>query len=225
VVIALSWAYVYRNLPGEVTWKDYGITKAMTPSRFIKAFLEWSMDIDVTLIDDYVDPTKFFCEWKEKKKKITYTTRKNNMGDVLRSIFASKSGLLSRYEWTPLRDFPEEQYAAHLRASRLYLATSAEEGRNVSVLEAMASGCIVVGFSGLGGRDYMVGSGEKQNCVLVENGNYLALGKSLERVVAELATDAHFYDSLVKNAVEAGRCLADFDKEGRSLQRFFGSLV
>jgi hypothetical protein len=225
VVIALSWAYVYRNLPVEKTWRDYGITKAMTPSPFIKAFLEWSMDIDVSLIDDYVDPTKFFCDLKEKKKKITYTTRKNNMGDVLRGIFASKGGLLSRYEWTPLKDFSEEQYAAHLRESRLYLATSPEEGRNVSVLEAMASGCIVVGFSGLGGSDYMIGSGEKHNCLLVENGNYLALGKSLEQVGSELETDAHYHDSLVQNAIETARYLADFDKEGRSLERFFRSLI
>jgi hypothetical protein len=225
VVIALSWAYVYRNLPGEVTWKDYGITKAMTPSRFIKAFLEWSMDIDVSLIDDYVDPNKFFCNLKEKRNKISYMTRKNPMGDVLRGIFAGKGGPLTRYEWTPLKDFSEEKYAAHLRASRLYLATSAEEGRNVSVLEAMASGCIVVGFSGLGGSEYMVGLGEKQNCVLVENGDYLALGKSLERVVSELATDAHYCDLLVQNAVETGRCLADLDKEGRSLERFFRSVI
>ena len=225
VVIALSWAYVYRNLPVEVTWKDYGITKAMTPSRFIKAFLEWSMDIDVTLIDDYVDPNKFFCNLKEKQEKITYMTRKNNMGDILQGIFASKGGLLSRYEWTSLRDFSEERYAAHLRESRLYLAASAEEGRNVSVLEAMASGCIVVGFSGLGGSDYMVASGKKQNCVLVENGDYLALGKSLERVVEELATDAHCYASLVQNAVETARGLADLDQEGRSLERFFRSVI
>jgi glycosyltransferase involved in cell wall biosynthesis len=224
VVIALAWAYVFRKLPAAKTWQDYGIREALTPSRFIKEFLEWFMEIKVTLIHDYIDSAKFFVDLEAKKPKITYLSRKNKIGDLLGSVFARKSGLLSHYDWVPMEDFSEEEYARNLRESRIFVATSSEEGRNISVLEAMASGCIVVGFSGLGGSDYMVGTGEKRNCILVENGNHLDLGKSIERVALDLEQDSHCFDSVIQNARETARSFADFEKEGESLARFFRSL-
>jgi hypothetical protein len=224
VVVALSWSYIFRALPAAKTWQDYGISEAITPSRFIKDFLECFMDIKVTLIDDYVDPAIFFHDPLVKKDKVTYLSRKCRIGDVLGAVFARKNDLPSRYVWTRMEDFSEEAYARHLRESRIYLATSPEEGRNVSVLEAMASGCIVVGFSGLGGSEYMVGSGKTRNCILVENGNYLALVRSIEWVALELSQNSHSFDAMIRNAVETGRSFADFEKEGMSLERFFRSL-
>lgn len=224
VVIALSWAYVYLHLPKGENWKDYGISRAITPTPFIKAFLEWSMGIDVTLIGDYVDLTRFTYRPGKKKSKIAYMTRKSKIGEILCSIFRKKNELLSAYEWISMENFVEEEYAQHLVESRIYLATSSEEGRNISVLEAMASGCVVVGFSGLGGSDYMVGSGNKRNCVLIENGNYLELGKRLEEAVRKLEKDNHCFDSIITNAVDTVRPFGDFDKEAKTLKRFFKSL-
>jgi hypothetical protein len=225
VVIALSWSYVFRHLPVGESWQDYGISEVITPSRFIKDFLAWYMDVKVTLIDDYVDPEVYFFDPKVRKRKISYLSRKNAMGDRLRDVLAGRDHPLSQYDWTAMENFSEDVYAQHLRESKIFLATSSEEGRNISVLEAMASGCIVVGFSGLGGSDYMVGHGSKRNCILVENGNYLALGKSMERVGLDLEEDPHCCDAMIQNAVATAQSFANFDKEGRSLERFFRSLA
>lgn len=59
IAIALNWAYVYPSLPKGEDWKDYGINQAITPSRVIKDFLEWSMGLGVTLIDNYVDTKRY----------------------------------------------------------------------------------------------------------------------------------------------------------------------
>lgn len=225
IVIALNWALIYRNLPAGKNWKDFGISTVITPSPFVKRFIEWTMGLDVTLIENYVDTTKYAYQPEKKINNIAYISRKDLSGEILRSVFERKQGPLRHYNWIRLGNLNEEHYASQLAHSRIFLATSQEEGMPTSVLEAMASGCIVIGYSGLGGRDFMRGDGPEQNCVLVENGDYLALGKSLERVADTLRTEDHPYDPLINNALQTGSAFRSQEREVESLRRFFLSLL
>jgi glycosyltransferase involved in cell wall biosynthesis len=224
VVIALNWGYVYKSLPLGENWKDYGIDQAMTPSRVIKHFLEWSMGIEVTLINNYIDISRYWYQPHKKKAKIAYMTRKDPSGEILRSIFQKKGGVFKAWEWMPLSDMSEDEYSQQLVESRIYLVTHIQEGIPTSALEAMASGCVVVGFSGIGGNDYMIGGGDKQNCFLVENGNFPELGKTLEQVIFQFENDTQIHDSLIARGIRTANQFEDFDREGVSLKRFFQSL-
>lgn len=224
VALALNWAYIYRTLPIGENWKDYGITKAITPSPAIKIFLEWSMGLDVSLIENYLDTSKYFYQPERKRNKISYMIRKDPSGEILRSIFKRKGGFFTRYEWSQLKDLSEEEYSRQLVDSRIFLATSPQEGMPTSILEAMASGCIVVGFSGIGGNDFMVGKGEEQNCVLVENGDMPNLGKKIEEVIFSFRKDDHTFEHIIQNGLTTAKQFGDFNKEGESLKNFFLSL-
>ena len=224
LVIVLSWAYIFKNLPEGENWKDYGITQAITPSTYIKEFLEWSMGVTVTLIGDYVAPTRFYPPSEKKKHKIVYQARRSNVGNLLRGYLEKKGGALNDYEWTPMINFDEDQYASHLREASICLLTSEQEGTPTSALEGMATGCVVVGYTGIGGSDIMIGEGDNQNCVLVENGHLLELGQTLEKVAIDMKQQPGCYDAVIKNAVSTARRFADFEKEGDSLKRFFESL-
>jgi hypothetical protein len=225
IVIALNWALIYRNLPAGTNWKDFRIATAITPSPFVKRFIEWTMGMDVTLIENYVDTTKYAYQPAKKTNNIAYVSRKDLSGEILRSIFERKQGPLRHYHWVRLGNLNEEHYASQLVHSRIFLATSQEEGMPTSVLEAMASGCIVIGYSGLGGNDFMRGDGPKQNCMLVENGDYLALGKCLERVVGTLGTENHPCDPIIANALQTANAFRSREREIESLRRFFLSLL
>ncbi len=225
IVIALNWAFIYRNLPAGMNWKDFGISKAITPSPFVKRFIEWAMGLDVTLIENYLDTTRYVYQPEIKSNNITYISRKDLSGEILRSIFERKKGPLRHYKWIRLGNLDEEHYARQLAHSKIFLATSQEEGLPTSVLEAMASGCIVIGYSGLGGNDFMRGDGPKQNCMLVENGDYLALGKCLETVVDTLTNERLRCEPLIANALQTAHAFRSQEREVESLRRFFLSLL
>lgn len=129
------------------------------------------------------------------------------------------------WEWVDMKDMNEDQYSGHLCESMIFLATSLQEGIPTSVLEAMSSGCLVIGYSGIGGNDYMTENGDNQNCFLVENGNLPELVKTLEEVLLGWNQSADRRDLIIKNAVETAKQFHDFDKEGRCLKKYFENIA
>lgn len=224
VVFALSWALDYARLrPGE-RWQDFGISRVMAKSPVVKHFLEWYMEIAVSLVDEFIDPARYFRQPGSKQPQIAYLTRKDDTGTWLQAVLNRKGGPLSTYQWLPLRNLEEDMYAHHLRDAAVYVTTTTQEAMNVSVLEAMACGCLVVGYSGVGGNAYMVGQGERQNCILVENGNLPLLGETLEQVLRDLVADPQRYDPVRDNAVATAQVYQDPVREAQSLKDFFDSL-
>jgi len=222
VVIALSWAPAYNRLqPGE-RWQDLGVNHVITPSPLIQRYLAWSMDVTVTLIPEVVEATRYFYQPTLKQPQISYTTRKDPSGEWLRGLLTRKTPALTAYTWTALRNLSEDEYAQHLRTSQLYLATTMQEGTHISVLEAMACSCLVVGYSGIGGKDYLVGDGAAQNAILVENGNLPQLSQILEQTLLALRSEPTRYATVVANAVATARAYQNPGAEATSLQAFFG---
>ncbi len=66
---------------------------------------------------------------------------------------------LGDWEVVTLEGRPEDEVAAELRRAALFVALGREEGFGLPVAEALASGCPVVGFHGMGGRSSSAPSG------------------------------------------------------------------
>ena len=92
--------------------------------------------------------------------------------------------------------------AAELRRAALFVALGREEGFGLPVAEALASGCPVVGFHGMGGRE-LFGS---EYAVAIEDGDVGALATWIERFVAE-------YDD----------CRTQWERRGAEATDFVGS--
>ncbi|MEZ4662538.1 MAG: glycosyltransferase [Caldilineaceae bacterium] len=224
VVLVLSWAPAYSRLqPGE-TWRDVGVAHVLAKSPLVGDWLRWSMDADVTLIPEFVDPARYFYDAAQKRPQISYMTRKDSSGELLRGILTRRGAPFDAFTWQPLRELAEDEYAAHLRQSALFLPTTTQEAMHVSVLDAMACGCLVVGYSGIGGADYMIGEGAAQNCILVENGNLPALGRRLAEVLEAHRADAQQFADIIRNGGETARQFQDAQAETEALRAFFSRL-
>ena len=224
IVIALSWSPTYWNLPQGQTWSSFGIRRVITKSPLIKQYLRWSMGIEATLINEYVTPERYYHATEAKRPKICYLTRKERSATWLHQVLHAKGEPFTGFEWMPLRELSEDEYARHLREATVYVTTNMQEGMNTSVLEAMACGCLVVGYSGVGGGVYMEPEGPSQNCILVENGNVPALGLELESVLRDLAAEPEAHSQVTRNGLATARAYQNPADEAESLQSVFAPL-
>lgn len=97
---------------------------------------------------------------------------------------------------TVIPDCSEENFSTYLRRSKIFIAHSFPEGLGLPGLEAMACGCLVVGFTGGGGKDYMR---HGSNCFVAPDGDWNQL-ENLLHVARFLRKEEH--QSYITNAVK-----------------------
>lgn len=73
---------------------------------------------------------------------------------LMQETLRTKYPRLKAVPWEAIDNTPEEQTAARLGRSTVYLSLSSMESFGLVPLEAMAAHCIVVGFRGYGGMEY-----------------------------------------------------------------------
>jgi glycosyltransferase involved in cell wall biosynthesis len=89
-----------------------------------------------------------------KKKQIAFMPRKHPE-DALQVINILKCrGRLSGYDLIPIENKNELEAASMLNESMIFLSFGYPEGFSLPPAEAMACGCIVVGYDGMGGKEY-----------------------------------------------------------------------
>ncbi|HMQ52232.1 MAG TPA: glycosyltransferase family 4 protein [Anaerolineae bacterium] len=187
VIIALNPHYIFKALPDNETWRDYNIDGVITSSEIMADFIRWSMAIEnVVVISTAIEPDLFFYAPSQKKLQIAYMSRKDTATPLIEKIFKAKKLGMDQFKFIPVGNLSMPDYAAVLRQSHLYLTTSPYEGTNLSVLEAMACGCLCLGYDGIGGKEYIVGAGPQQNFILAETMNYIDLAKLLYDAVQRL---------------------------------------
>lgn len=222
LVIALSWQPGYSRLRPGQSWRDFGIEEVITCSSVIQRWLKWSMGVDATLFQRCVDPEQYYFAPAEKEQRIAYMTRKDRSGEWLQGVLSQRDGDLKKFSWLALRNLTEKEYARALRGSQIFLPTTQQEGMHISVLEAMACGALVIGYSGVGGGEYMVGSGPTQNCVLVENGNLPELGIVLEQTLRVWSQNEGAFAPIIQNGLVTARSFQNPETEIESLRHIFG---
>ena len=88
-------------------------------------------------------------------------------------------GCLDSWEVVNIDGCSERETAEALRSCAIFLSFSEREGFGMPPAEAMACGCYVIGFTGLGGREFF----DPAICTPVEEGNILSFAKAVERAL------------------------------------------
>jgi glycosyltransferase involved in cell wall biosynthesis len=92
--------------------------------------------------------------------------------DVVLRLAASA---LEGWEVVPIDGMSQGEVANVLRRSAIFLSFSQHEGYAMPPLEALASGCFVMGFDGFGGREYF----DPRFTLRIEDGDLVAFGDAL----------------------------------------------
>jgi len=214
VVIALSHSYIFPSIPLGESWKDYGVEAVITPSKTIKDLISWSMGIEnIFHIGTSIDHQIFNFDPKNKILKISYIKRKDSGTEIIEKIIKSKNSIYRDIKFEKIEDLPLLDYAEVLKTSDIYITTSPHEGINRSVLEAMACGCICLGYHGIGSKDYICESGENQNFILAENMNYIELSKLLANTIDQILQKETVISKIRKNALTTA---SEFDQNSES---------
>ncbi|MEU5940873.1 glycosyltransferase [Micromonospora sp. NPDC047548] len=97
-------------------------------------------------------------------------------------------GVLTDWEMMPIEGYSEARTAEIMQGCAIFLSFSEREGFGLPPVEAMASGCYVVGFTGLGGREYF----DPEYSVPVADSDLLAFARAVESAMGRYDTEPEY---------------------------------
>lgn len=160
---------VIFNQNGHYTFSDYDINplNKMTPytnpeivativvSEDSKQLLQYAFpDLKVYRVHNSVN-SEIFQYSEEKKKQICFMPRKHTLEAIQVLNLLKFRGTLDEFTLMPIEKMNEAQTAQVLKESLIFLSFGYPEGNPLPPLEAHLSGCLVIGYHGFGGREYV----------------------------------------------------------------------
>ena len=155
-----SWAFLHGLLPEGADWRSLG-ARMIAVSEPVGQFVAATTGLQAPIIRPAIDPGLFHPGAAPKAGKapaIAWMPRKNkHLAKQIRAIFSARLALrgLPQPRWIEIDGLPPAKVAGLMRMAGIFLATGFPEGFGLPPLEAMACGCLVAGFAGMGAWDYM----------------------------------------------------------------------
>jgi len=142
-------------------------------------------DAPVHRIHHGIDPAVHHPPAAAPRRRIAYMTRRRSdeAGQVLSLL--ELRGALAGWEVVAIHGKTELEVAELLRSSQVFLSFSQLEGFGLPPLEALACGCLVVGFHGFGGRELF----QPPFAVPVEDGDVVGFARAVEDVIRRIDSD------------------------------------
>ncbi len=165
LVYVQNWSFAIPPLPGGTRWDQLDVD-FLYVSDPVRMCLQAVTGKDGQVLRPGIDRNLFYPpeldnleKPAEKAIRIAWMPRKNKaFGNLIQHALNDRMSRLYPdipIEWVSVQNLMIEDVAKVLRGCNIFLATGFPEGCPLPPLEAMASGCMVVGFAGLGGWDYM----------------------------------------------------------------------
>ena len=135
---------------------EWGVHGVIASSEAIRAHLETRHGLaDVPLLPCAVDPVRF-APVKDKKRQIAFMPRKLPAdASAIEASFKRAHSRFAAVPWVAIDSVSQTEAAQVLAESCVFLSLSSDESLGLPPLEAMASGCLVAGYHGEGGREYI----------------------------------------------------------------------
>ena len=196
IVFCQNHFYAFNALPPGATWRSLGVSHVLSCSDVIADFLQTNLGwANVPVVHCAIDQQLF--KPGAKKLQIAYMPRKSAIdASFVRGFFTALGGPTAQVNWIEISGLPQDRVAAILAESAIFLSLSHLEGLGLPPIEAMASGCAVVGYHGYGGLEYAT----HDNGFWCEEGNPVACANMLRSVVEMILRN----DPKVRNVIEQG---------------------
>ncbi len=215
VVYCQNWAYLFSALPEGVYWRDLPV-EFVAVSQPVAVFIENVLAVKPMIVRPCINDSVFFPASKpDDVINIAYMPRKNRaLYKQIRHIFESRNRGRFNVKWKGIDGLELEKVADNLRKSHIFLATGFPEGCPLPPLEAMACRCMVVGFAGFGGWDYMRQSDDgytpqiplrmvqwQGNGYFSADGDVLDAALNLEKAVSRLSAGDESLGLILENSL------------------------
>ncbi|NQW10020.1 MAG: glycosyltransferase family 4 protein [Alphaproteobacteria bacterium] len=219
LVFCQNHFYLYHGLEDRWSFDDYGVHQVFCCSEVIAQYLQDIFDLkDVPIIHNGIDHD-VFRPAPAKKRQIAYMPRKMKVESIfIRETFRRRHPQYADVPWVQITNRTEAQVGGILGESAVFMALGRIEGFGLPPLEAMASGCIVVGFTGDGGRSYATA----ENGLWCTPEDWMGTADALAQALGDFDRDGG------RCWVEAGRVTADqytLDRMEREIVAFWEAEV
>ena len=205
-----NWKYVLcqsqygvpRGLNGQRSYKQYGVREIICPGISVLDYCHRRFPhIPRAYIPNYID-TNVFQYQKPKQLQIAFVPRKRRVeAHFIYDLFLAEHGDLAKVPWVQIDGTTEAQVATALAKSAVFLSLSRFESFGLTTLEALASGCITAGFTGIGGREYTT----SRNGFWVEEDDCLAAVAQLAEAVRLVKQAGPLHQCIVTEAIATAK--------------------
>jgi glycosyltransferase involved in cell wall biosynthesis len=168
-----------------------------------------------------IDPALYHPPQSPKPRRTVYMPRKRP--DDAASVLAllKLRGALDGWDVIAIDGRSEFETAELLRTAKLFLSFSLREGFGLPPLEALACGCVVVGYHGFGGREYF----HPPFATAVEDGDIAAFVRTAEATIRNLEKDPQATDFMMAAASRFAFEHYPLETERRDLLDIFTPLL
>jgi Glycosyl transferases group 1 len=157
----------------------------------------------------------------DKRRQIAYMPRKYSQGaEILFKVLEYRK-LLDGFDIKKIDNLPIKECAKIMRDSLLFLSFSSYEGFGLPPVEAMSSGCIVIGFHGNGGREYF----DPRFSYPIEYGDVFNFALTIENVLKLYKEDPGGLTCKARMASEYVSRNYSLDKELAATEAFWNSII
>lgn len=188
VVLAQSWYYILNSMSVNQTWQQFGIKDVISVSDGITEYLNAIMPgLSIKQYSQSIDRTLFKkIPYTQKYPKIAFMPGRSQEA-ILKTFNVIKTFycFYPQYRWIrfdELKGLNKEDFAERLGESSFALYTDEIAGFGTLPLEAMACGTHVIGWTPLGGKEYIHGG----NGFWAHNGEIFQLAELIGTAVEKL---------------------------------------
>lgn len=142
--------------------------------------------------------TEVFAYQARKKKQICFMPRKHPEDALQVLAILRARGALNGFSVMAIDNKTEREVAEMMKDSLIFLSFGYPEGYSLPPAEAMACGCIVVGYHGQGGAEYF----KPEFCYPIDINDIVGYARTVEELIAEWERNP---SSLTEQAMQAAK--------------------
>ncbi len=168
-----------------------------------------------------INPSLYHPPQGPKQRRIVYMPRKRPDDSAAVLAQLRLRGALNGWNIVAIDGRSEAETAELLRTAKVFLSFSFREGFGLPPLEALACGCIVVGYHGSGGREYF----HPPFATAVEDGDISDFVSAVEATIYNIDNDPLSADSLAAAAARFALERYPLEVEKQDMLDIFGPLL
>jgi glycosyltransferase involved in cell wall biosynthesis len=202
-------------------YQDKEVIAALVVSEDSQKYLSYVFPtLRVIRVHNAID-SSIFSYNRHKKPLISFMPRKH-FEDILQVINILKCrDALGNFEIIPIHDKTEREVALILQESLIFLSFGYPEGFSLPPAEAMACGCIVIGYHGMGGKEFF----NPEFSYPIDCGDIISFAKTVEEVIGLYKCGNNILEIKGQLASQYIMNNYSFERQERDVVQFWNNII